>query len=129
MEHILLIEDDLILQEMYEAKFTMEGFSTLRALNGSEAMALLKDNKPDIILLDILMPEMNGFEFLKNLKKEPRYQTVPVILLTNLGGHGIDGDREMAYALGVRDYLIKSKHTPDEVVKKVKEVLAETKAK
>lgn len=127
MARILIIEDDEILVEMYEAKFKMEGFEVHRALNGKEGLEILKKEKPDLILLDILMPEMNGFEFLKNIKKEPNYHSVPVILLTNLGDPDIDKDREMAYALGVRDYLIKSRHTPDEVVKRAKEVMAEAK--
>lgn len=127
MARILIIEDDEILVEMYEAKFKMEGFEVEKALNGKEGLEILKKDKPDLILLDILMPEMNGFEFLKNIKKEPSYHSVPVILLTNLGDPEIDMDREMAYALGVRDYLIKSRHTPDEVVKRAKEVLAEAK--
>lgn len=127
MARILIIEDDEILVEMYEAKFKMEGFEVEKALNGKEGLEILKKDKPDLILLDILMPEMNGFEFLKNIKKEPSYHSVPVILLTNLGDPEIDMDREMAYALGVRDYLIKSRHTPDEVVKRAKDVLAEAK--
>jgi DNA-binding response OmpR family regulator len=127
MARILIIEDDEILVEMYEAKFKMEGFEVEKALNGKDGLELLKKDKPDLILLDILMPEMNGFEFLKNIKKEPSYHSVPVILLTNLGDPEIDMDREMAYALGVRDYLIKSRHTPDEVVKRAKDVLAEAK--
>jgi DNA-binding response OmpR family regulator len=127
MARILIIEDDEILVEMYEAKFKMEGFEVEKAMNGKEGLEILKKEKPDLILLDILMPEMNGFEFLKNIKKEPSYHSVPVILLTNLGDPEIDMDREMAYALGVRDYLIKSRHTPDEVVKRAKDVLAEAK--
>ncbi|TAK88801.1 response regulator [Patescibacteria group bacterium] len=119
MAKIMLAEDDRVLVEMYEAKFDMEGHEVVVATNGEECLNLLEGYTPDIILLDILMPKMNGFHVLKEIKKKPGLRNVPVILLTNLGEAQVDMNQELARALGVTDYLIKSHHTPDEVVKKV----------
>jgi two-component system alkaline phosphatase synthesis response regulator PhoP len=119
MANIMLVEDDAMLLEMYQAKFELEGHDIVVATNGAECLRLLEDYLPDIILLDILMPKMNGFHVLKEIKKRPNLRSIPVILLTNLGEAEVDMNRELARALGVNDYLIKSHHTPDEVVEKV----------
>lgn len=124
MAKIMLVEDDLILVEMYEAKFEMEGHEIVVANNGQECLNLLEGYTPDIILLDILMPKMNGFHVLKEIKKQPGLRNIPVILLTNLGEAQVDMNAELASALGVSDYLIKSHHTPDEVVDKVMKALS-----
>ncbi|HBG81656.1 TPA: response regulator [candidate division CPR2 bacterium] len=121
---VLLVEDDIILVEMYETKLEMEGYRVELAHSGKEALEKLKGKLvPDLILLDILMPDVNGFEVLKEMKKIPDYRSIPVIMLTNLGEAKIDMNQELIYALGVRDYLIKSRHTPDEVVEKIRKVL------
>ena len=119
MANIMLVEDDAILVEMYQAKFEIEGHEIVVATNGQECLRLLEDYQPDIILLDILMPKLNGFHVLKEIKKRPNLRQIPVILLTNLGEAEVDMNQELARALGVSDYLIKSHHTPDEVVAKV----------
>lgn len=123
MAKIMLVEDDAILVEMYEAKFELEGHEIVVATNGQECLNLLQDYQPDIILLDILMPKLNGFHVLKEIKKQPALRSIPVILLTNLGEAEVDMNQELARALGVNDYLIKSHHTPDEVVTKVMKAL------
>ena len=123
MAKIMLVEDDAILVEMYQAKFEMEGHEIVVATNGQEALNLLEGYTPDILLLDILMPKMNGFHVLKEIKKQPTLRSIPVILLTNLGEAQVDMNQELARALGVHDYLIKSHHTPDEVVEKVMKAL------
>jgi two-component system alkaline phosphatase synthesis response regulator PhoP len=120
---VMIVEDDPILVEMYQAKFELEGHDIVVATNGQECLDLLTDYSPDIILLDILMPKLNGFHVLKEIKKHPKQRTIPVILLTNLGEAEVDMNQELAKALGVNDYLIKSHHTPDEVVTKVMRVL------
>lgn len=125
MAKILLVEDDAILVEMYEAKFMLEGHDVRIATNGEECLSLLKDFQPELILLDILMPKLNGFHVLKEIKKQPELRQIPVILLTNLGQAEVDMNQELAKALGVNDYLIKSHHTPDEVVSKAMKVLDE----
>lgn len=123
MAHILLVEDDTILVEMYQVKFELEGHKVEVATNGEECLEILKDHAPELILLDILMPKLNGFHVLKEIKKNPKLRQIPVILLTNLGEAEVDMNRELATALGVSDYLIKSRHTPDEVVEKVAKAL------
>ena len=120
---ILLVEDDSTLQEMYCEKFEMLGFSVQKASSGREGLTSLKKKLPDIILLDILMPDMNGLEMLKEMKKKRQYREIPVILLTNLGESKIDMDSELSFALGIKDYLIKTKHTPDDIAKRVKQIL------
>jgi CheY-like chemotaxis protein len=120
---ILLVEDDAILVEMYQAKFELEGHDVRIAVNGEECLNTLQEFQPDLILLDILMPKLNGFHVLKEIKKQPALRQIPVILLTNLGQAEVDMNQELAKALGVSDYLIKSHHTPDEVVSKAVKVL------
>lgn len=124
MAKILLVEDDAILVEMYQAKFELEGHLIKVANNGEECLEVLEDFTPELILLDILMPKLNGFHVLKEIKKKPNLRQIPVILLTNLGAAEVDMNEELAGALGVHDYLIKSHHTPDEVVSKVVKTLA-----
>jgi CheY-like chemotaxis protein len=119
----MLVEDDAILVEMYQAKFELEGHDIVVAGNGQECLDLLNDYEPDLILLDILMPKLNGFHVLKEIKKHPGLRAIPVILLTNLGEAEVDMNTELARALGVTDYLIKSHHTPDEVVAKAMQAL------
>jgi CheY-like chemotaxis protein len=124
MANIMLVEDDAILVEMYQAKFELEGHEIVVATNGEECLQILEDYTPDLILLDILMPKLNGFHVLKEIKKRPTLRAIPVILLTNLGEAEVDMNQELANALGVNDYLIKSHHTPDEVVEKVMRTLS-----
>ena len=119
---ILLVEDDQDLQEMYETKFTMEGYEVIKAENGADALNIVSATKPQIILLDIVMPEVDGFQVLKDLKADPATQNIPVILLTNLGQ---EGDIKRGMELGAVDYLIKANFTPNEVVAKVKKVLGQ----
>lgn len=123
-QNILIVEDDKILQEMYCEKFEMDGFIVEKAATGREGLKSLEEKTPDIILLDILMPDMNGLEMLKEMKKKKELRDIPVILLTNLGESKIDMDSELSFALGIKDYLIKTKHTPGDVVKRVKQVLS-----
>lgn len=124
MKHnVLIVEDDKILQEMYCERFEMDGFSVEKAETGKEGLKSLEKKRPDIILLDILMPDMNGLEMLKEMKKKRELRDIPVILLTNLGESKIDMDPELSFALGIKDYLIKTKHTPDNVVKRVRQIL------
>jgi len=123
-QSILIVEDDNVLQEMYCEKFEMDGFRVEKAATGREGLKVLEKEAPNIILLDILMPDMNGLEMLKEMKKKRELRDIPVILLTNLGESKIDMDSELSFALGIKDYLIKTKHTPEDVVKKVKQVLS-----
>lgn len=117
---VLLVEDDKMIIDMYTLKFTQEGYEVVQAENGKDAVALAKTVNPDIILLDIILPQMDGFSVLKEIKADPNVKDVPVILLTNLGQ---DGDVKKGLELGATDYLIKANYTPSQVVDKVKSVL------
>ncbi len=117
---ILLIEDDPFLLSMYTTKFELEGFSVRAAEDGEKGLKIANEELPDIILLDILMPKMNGFEVLENLKANPQTKEAPVILLTNLNQKN---EIERGLSLGADDYLIKAHFMPSEVVDKIKKVL------
>lgn len=117
---ILLVEDDPFLLSMYATKFELEKFQVISAEDGEIGLHLVKKTKPDIILLDILMPKMNGFEVLERLKKDPETRKIPVILLTNLNQKD---EIERGMSLGADDYLIKAHFMPSEVVEKIKKVI------
>ena len=118
--NILLIEDEEMLANMYETKFKNEGFNIRKALDGETGLKLAAELKPDIILLDIIMPKLDGFSVLKKIKENDKIKNVPVILLTNLGQ---DEDIKKGQTLGATGYLVKANLTPIEVVNKVKEYL------
>ncbi|MFA6422902.1 MAG: response regulator [Patescibacteria group bacterium] len=120
MYKIMLVEDDKILQEMYNARLEAESFEVKVAENGREAINQLKDWHPDLILLDIMMPEMNGMEVLHYLKSEPKTEKIPVFILTALGQ---SKDREAGLKAGADDYIVKSDLMPKEVVEKINQVL------
>lgn len=120
---ILLIEDDQILLRMYTKKFENEGFNVLVATDGEEGLKILEaaSPKPSIILADVMLPKMNGFEFLEKCKQNEATKNIPIILLTNLGGG--EQDREKGKSLGAADYLIKSEITPTEIIGKVNKII------
>lgn len=117
---ILLVEDDSFVSDIYQTKIGKEGFEVVSAENGLEAMKKLEAGIPDLILLDIVMPYMDGIETLKKIKEKEEWKKIPVILLTNLS----EKEKiEEALGLGADDYLIKSHFTPSEVISKVNMVL------
>jgi len=105
-ENVLLVDDDPLIIRMYQKKLTGDGYTVRTAFNGEEAMAQVIKEKPDIMLLDVMMPKMNGVETLKALKKNPDTSSIPVIILTNLGDSS--EDVENAKKLGALDYLVKA---------------------
>lgn len=117
---ILLVEDDRFLSEMYATKLTGSGFEVEVAYDGKEGLAKIKEFMPNLILLDIVLPKMDGFEILQKIKKEESLKSIPVIALTNLGQKE---EVEKGLALGASDYIIKAHFTPTEVVAKVKRLL------
>lgn len=119
---ILLVEDDKLLAEMYQEKLELESYKVIVAEDGKEALKKAQ-KQPNLILLDIMMPGMNGFEVLKELKQNMETKNIPVIVLTNLGSESADKDKNLAISLGAQNYLVKSYHTPDEVIKKVKSAI------
>lgn len=121
MGSILLAEDDVLLVRLYQRKFAHDGFDVRVAMDGQEALLAIMQEKPDLILLDIMMPKLNGLEVLERLKKNVETKGIPVIVLSNLS-RGEDINR--ALELGAAAYLLKSDTLPSAVVAKVKEVLA-----
>ncbi|MBD3311419.1 MAG: response regulator [Candidatus Magasanikbacteria bacterium] len=122
--HVLLIEDDNFLIDIYKTKFEMEGFKVSVCDNGEQGLADAKKKKPDVVLLDILLPKKDGFEVLKELKADKNTEDIPVILLTNLGQKD---DVDKGLELGAVDYLIKAHYKPSETVDKVKNALKKIK--
>jgi len=117
---IILVEDDKFLSEMYVVKLTESGFEVDVAADGEEGLNKIKEQKPDLVLLDIVLPKMDGFEVLRNIKNEPGLKNISVIALTNLGQKE---EVEKGLKLGADDYIIKAHFTPTEVVAKAKKVL------
>ncbi len=120
MAKILLVDDDKLMVKMYQGKFADDGYEIDVALNGKEGLAKTLNFKPDLILLDIMMPEVNGLEMLERLKEKEETKRIPVILLTNVGG---DDDAKKGLAMGAVAYLVKAHYDAKDVVKKVKEIL------
>lgn len=116
---ILLVEDEPFLLGMYQTKLKLEGFDVTPAMEGEEALSKVESDTFDIILLDIMMPKLNGFAVLKVIRQEKKLST-PVIMLTNLGQKS---DIEQAMALGANDYIVKAHFTPAEVVEKIKKLI------
>lgn len=117
---VVIVEDEKMLADMYTTKFTMEGFDAQKANDGQAGFDLVKQVKPDVVLLDIIMPKIDGFGVLKMIKDDATLKDTPVILLTNLGQ---EEDIKKGKQLGAADYFVKANHTPAEVVVKVKQVL------
>ena len=117
---ILLVEDDSFLLSMYAAKFELENFKVVTADDGEKAVRLALKEAPDIILLDIILPKIDGFEVLRRLKDSKDTVNIPVILLTNLSQKE---EIEQGLSLGAKDYLIKAHFMPSEVVNKIKKIL------
>ncbi len=120
---VLLVEDEKMLSDMYVSKFSKEGFSIVTAADGAEGLATARKAHPVLILLDIIIPKLDGFAVLKELKASPDTKNIPVILLTNLGQ---EEDVKKGRDLGANDYVVKSDVTPAEVVNKVKSLLHKT---
>lgn len=119
---ILFIEDELGLQKTFGDILREEGYEMLTALDGEVGLRLTKEKKPDLILLDLILPKMDGFEFLEKLKENPEIKNIPVIILTNLER---TEDVERALELGAKTYLVKADYSLEEVIRKVKKTLGE----
>ena len=118
---ILIVEDDAPIREMYRVKFANEGFEVQAAEDGLIALNTLDSFMPDIILLDVMMPNMDGMDFLVELRKREKFNAIKVIILTNIG------DTKTATAMlriGASEYVTKADSTPAEVVESVRKILA-----
>ena len=121
MKKIAIIEDDHSILEMYTLKFEVEDFEVVTALDGEAGLKLIEETKPDLILLDLMMPKMDGAHMLKELRDKPWGKNIPVIILTNISGNEAP---EILSELNVIDYIIKANSTPQAVLDKVKSVLS-----
>lgn len=117
---IAIIEDDIAIVQMYQMKFEAEGYEVAFAEDGKKGLELLEEFQPDIVLLDLMMPIMNGEEVLKKLRKEKWGEEMKVIILTNMGESEAPKGMDK---LGVEEYIVKSDLTPKEVAAKVKQTL------
>jgi len=120
MKKILIIEDDKFLRELIARKLEREGYETAEAVDGEDGFKKIKADKPDLVLLDLILPGIDGFEVLSKMKEDISLAQTPVIILSNLGQKE-DVDRGLK--LGAADYLIKAHFTPGEIIEKVRNVL------
>lgn len=119
-EKILFIEDEPTLQKTLGEVLAQEGFKVFSALDGEKGIKMVKKEKPDLILLDLILPKKDGFEVLKEMKKDEKLKDIPVIILTNLEGMS---DVEKALSLGATTYLVKANYKLEDVVEKIRQTL------
>lgn len=120
---ILIVEDTELIRKIYADKLSQEGYQVLSVGNGLDALNILKGHQVDLILLDLIMPTMSGLEVLESLKADPRFSSIPVIVLTNLGH---EADIEAGMSLGADDYLVKNQAKPSDVLDKINRLLSES---
>ncbi len=117
---VLIVEDDKFLRELLVGKLETEGLETLAAIDGQEGLKVIEEKKPDVIILDLMLPNVDGFQVLEKMKENPAQASIPVIVLSNLG-HREDIERCMN--MGAKDFMVKAHYTPNEIVDKVKSYL------
>ena len=120
MKKILLIEDDPFIVDIYTAKFKKAGFSIEVASDGETAFEKIKIKKFDILVLDIVLPHVNGWEILEKIKKDPTLKGLKILILSNLGQ---EEEIKKGLKLGATEYLVKAHHTPSEIVKKIEKII------
>jgi len=118
MKKILIIEDEKILAEMYYDTFSQAGYKTFLAFDAENGLELTKKEKPDLVLLDILLPKESGIYYLKKIKEDPEISSTKVVAFSN---YEEPGTIKEAYNLGIKTYLLKTDFNPKEIVEKIKE--------
>jgi len=119
-KNILIVEDDEFLRGLINKKLASEGFSVMSAIDGEDGIKKAKEDKPDLVLLDLVLPNIDGFEVLSKIREDASISKTPVIILSNLGQKE---DIDKGMKLGATDYIIKAQFTPEEIVERVKNVL------
>ena len=119
-QKILIIEDDKFLRDLIQQKLTKEGFLTVVASDGEEGVRAAQSEIPHLVLLDLILPGIDGFELLKQLKGDQKTSAIPVIVLSNLGQKE---DMERALKNGAEDFMVKAHFTPSEIVTKIRATL------
>ncbi len=122
-QKILIIEDDFFVRDLYSRELVREGFEVSAAEDGPEGLLKILEEKPDLVLLDIMLPKMSGLDVLKKVKEKKEVQNIPVVLLTNLGQDSVIRE---GFSLGAIGYLIKAAYTPTQIIEEVKKFLRES---
>lgn len=117
---ILIIEDDFFIRELYQRQLQKEDYEVQVAEDGPSGLLAANQFLPDLILLDIMLPKLNGLDLLRTLKSKPETKEIPVILLTNLGQESVIKE---GFQLGAEGYFIKSAYTPNQIIEEVKEFM------
>ncbi len=123
-QKILIIEDDFFVRDLYKRELSRKGFEVSTAEDGAEGLLKVIEEKPDLILLDIMLPKMSGLDVLKKVKEKEEVKDIPVVLLTNLGQDNVIRE---GFTLGAVGYLIKAAYTPTQIIEEVKKFLRESK--
>ena len=118
-KRILVVDDEIYIVHILEFSLTMEGYNILTAFDGEEAMRVIEQEKPDLVVLDIMMPKLDGYEVCRRLRKDDRFATLPVILLS---AKGRSVDREVGLQAGADDYITKP-FSPRKLIEKIRELL------
>lgn len=124
MAKILLVEDDALLSKLYQKKLTVDGFDVVVCHDGQEGFEKMKAWQPDLVLMDMMMPKLNGIQTLEKAKADMQTKHIPIIMLTNMSGVG---DAELALSKGAASYLVKSDQKPAEVIEQVRMFLKQKK--
>lgn len=119
-QKVLLVEDDQMIVEMYKLRLEEGGFEVFVTDKGSEAIEIAGKEHPDIILLDIILPEIDGFAILQSIKAESSTKKIPVVMLTNLSQ---ESDQQKGTQLGAVGYFVKAQHTPADIMTEIKKIL------
>ncbi len=119
---ILVVEDDRFLRELITQKLTREGYDVNEAVDGEDGVKKAEEKKPDVILMDLILPGIDGFEAITKIKEKPDFENTPIIILSNLGQRD---DIERGLKLGAVDFLVKAHFTPGEIIEKIEKVLGE----
>jgi len=117
---ILIVEDDKFLRELISKKLSGKGFNVLEATNGETGLHMMKKERPQLVLLDLILPGMDGFDLLRDAAKDKEVSSIPMVVLSNINQKG---DIDRALSLGAREFLVKARYTPGEVVDKVESIL------
>jgi DNA-binding response OmpR family regulator len=117
---ILIVEDDKFVRELISQKLTEEKFEVSSAKDGEDGVVKIESEKPDLILLDLILPGIDGFEVISRVRKNPNTESIPIVILSNLGEKN---DVDRGIKLGANDYMIKAHFTPKEIVEKVRSIL------
>lgn len=120
MAKILIVEDDPFLIKMYIKKLQIEGFEVESAEDGMTGLAKIKSIRPDLVIMDVMLPKMNGIEALEKSKADPETKNIPILVLTNLS---TSQDAEIAVKKGAVGYMVKSDYTPSQVISRIKQIL------